>query len=145
MSTNWLYYAVVGLTWWRSLCCCTCCITGRQPSWSMTATTRARPAASTWGWFSGTRGWVSLTRCWSVWCSGGQRTENSEINIETFSFRFAKNKLVSSENYVTVMIRLHLAHSKKERKFSQIDFIYLFIFQSGFIVSTQRWKEIHCL
>ena len=24
--------------------------------------------------------------------------------------RFAKNKLVSSENYVTVMIRLHLAH-----------------------------------
>ena len=26
--------------------------------------------------------------------------------------RFAKNKLVSSENYVTVMIRLHLAHER---------------------------------
>ena len=31
-------------------------------------------------------------------------------------FRFAKNKLVSSENYVTVMIRLHLAHGKKKEK-----------------------------
>ena len=30
-----------------------------------------------------------------------------------FCFRFAKNKLVSSENYVTVMIRLHLAHGKE--------------------------------
>ena len=28
------------------------------------------------------------------------------------NLRFAKNKLVSSENYVTVMIRLHLAHGK---------------------------------
>ena len=35
------------------------------------------------------------------------------INIKTLSFRFAKNKLVSSENYVTVMIRLHLAHGNK--------------------------------
>ena len=124
-----LFNAVVGLTWWRSLCCCTCCITGRQPSWSMTATTRARPAASIWGWSSGTRGWVSLTRCWSVWCSGEQRTENSlsEINIETFSSRFAKNKLVSSENYVTVMIRLHLAHGEKEGDFHWlISFIFLF-------------------
>ena len=68
-----------------------------------------------------------------------------QINIETFSFRFAKNKLVSSENYVTVMIRLHLAHGKKEIFFSQINFIHPFIFQSGFIVLTQKWKEIHCL
>ena len=30
-------------------------------------------------------------------------------------FRFAKNKLVSSENYVTVMIRLHLAHGNTHK------------------------------
>jgi hypothetical protein len=28
--------------------------------------------------------------------------------------RFAKNRFVSSESYVTVMIRLHLAHGKKQ-------------------------------
>jgi hypothetical protein len=32
--------------------------------------------------------------------------------LECLVLRFAKNKLVSSENYVTVMIRLHLAHER---------------------------------
>ena len=37
---------------------------------------------------------------------------NFSVNSNPFDFRFAKNKLVSSENYVTVMIRLHLAHER---------------------------------
>jgi len=32
--------------------------------------------------------------------------------LECLVLRFAKNRLVSSENYVTVMIRLHLAHER---------------------------------
>ena len=36
------------------------------------------------------------------------------LDANVYKFRFAKNKLVSSENYVTVMIRLHLAHGKKK-------------------------------
>ena len=57
---------------------------------------------------------------------GRERGTHSQKNIETFSFRFAKNKLVSSENYVTVMIRLHLAHGMKEGNFHKlISSIYL--------------------
>jgi calpain len=34
--------------------------------------------------------------------------------LECLVLRFSKNKLLSSESYVTVMVRLHLAHGEKE-------------------------------
>ena len=62
--------------------------------------------------------------------------------LECLILRFAKNKLLSSEAYVIVMIRLHLAHGKLVTSFNMIWQVLTWINEFFSIFVSERYHSI---